>query len=393
MRGDLLDLALVLLGLAFAVAGYRQGFVVGVLSYGGFVVGGVLGAQLSPTIADALSTSDPAVTGLAVVLVSAILGQLIGTLIGGRLRERVTFHPAQVLDSAGGAAVSLVSLLLIAWLIGTAVATSPYTTLADQARRSAVIAATDQVIPGSVRNSLRDFRNLIDDRGFPDVFGGLTPSRPASAAPPDSALTKSAVVQQTRSRVLKVRSIARSCGRSIEGSGFVFAPERLMTNAHVVAGAGRVTVLVGGDSVDATVVVYDPQRDLAVLRVPGLSVAPLAFAPVAAEAGDSAIVLGYPRDGPYRADAARVRQTQRAKGPDIYGNRTVVREIYATRGTVQPGNSGGPLIDLHGRVLGVVFAAATDRADVGYVLTADEVAPVVTAGRTASAEVGTQGCD
>ena len=192
--------------------------------------------------------------------------------------------------------------------------------------------------------------------------------------------------------MFKVTGVAQACSRRIEGSGFVYAPERVMTNAHVVAGVKNPLVEVDGRTVSARVVVYDPQRDLAVLYVRGLRAAPLAFAGPA-PAGSDAVVVGYPQDGPFRADAARVRETQRARGPDIYGASTVVREVYALRALVQPGNSGGPLLDPQGRVLGVVFAAAADDDDTGYALTAAEVSSDAERGRTATTAVGTQGCD
>lgn len=393
MRGDLLDVILAVLAIGFAFTGYRQGFLVGALSFTGFGLGAVFGTQIAPEVAQVFDTRDPTIIGVGVVLVLALLGQVVGGVLGGRLRQRLRLHPARLLDAAGGAVVSVVALLLVTWLIGTAIATSRYQQLSDQVRRSAIIAAVDEAIPDAVRDPLRDFRDLLDDRGFPEVFGRLTPSDPRQAALPDSALTRSRVVQAVEPKVLKVQGIAPSCSQSVEGTGFVYAADRIMTNAHVVAGVEEVTVEVGDETLDATVVVYDPLRDLAVLKIDDLGIAPLAFTTEQAEPGDSAIVVGYPRDGPYRADAARIREVLRARGPGIYGKRTVVREIYSTRGRVQPGNSGGPLITPSGKVLGVVFAAAVDRSDVGYVLTADEVAPVAARGRTASAEVDTLGCD
>jgi S1-C subfamily serine protease len=151
-------------------------------------------------------------------------------------------------------------------------------------------------------------------------------------------------------------------------------------------------VHVGSSEVDATVVLYDPNRDIAVLRVPGLRRVPLAF-DGRAKTGDNAIVIGYPQDGPYRADAARIRGVQDAKGPDIYDDKTVVREIYALRARVRPGNSGGPLVAPNGRVYGVIFAAAADDPQTGYALTAKEVAGDAELGRTRQREVGTGPCD
>ncbi len=394
MRGDLLDVVLLGAAALFALSGYRQGFVVGVLSFAGFLGGGALGARIAPAVARSgpLSDVDQTVVGLGVVLVLAAVGQLLATAVGGRLRASLTSRPARLVDSGAGAVVSVAGLLLVAWLIGTAVASAPYPSLASQVRRSAVIAAVDAVLPSQAQEAFDGFRRLVDDRGFPDVFGGLDPTRSADVPAPDPALASSAVVQGVRDEVFKITGVATGCSRRIEGTGFVYAPERVMTNAHVVAGVRDPQVQVGRRSLDATVVLYDPRRDIAVLRVPGLDAEPLRFAGPA-EAGDGAIVVGYPQDGPFRADPARVRETQRARGPDIYGSSTVVREIYALRALVQPGNSGGPLIDPQGRVLGVVFAAAADRTDTGYALTAEEVASDAATGRTATERVSTQGCD
>lgn len=394
MHGDLLDVVLGVAAVLFAVSGYRQGFVVGVLSFAGFLGGGVLGAQLAPRLADSgpLRGLDDTLVGLGAVFVLAVVGQLLASVVGGRLRAGLTWRPARVLDAVGGSLVSVCGLLLVGWLIGTAVASSPYPPLASQVRRSAVIAAVDTALPGSARDSFAGFRRLIDDRGFPDVFGGLDPTRSNEVAPPDPALAGSPAVTAARDAVLKVTGVAPSCSRRIEGTAFVVSTDHVLTNAHVVAGVREPVVEVGNRTLAARVVVYDPGRDVAVLYVRGLRREPLGFAPPASP-GDSAVVVGYPQDGPIRADAARVRETQSARGPDIYGEHRVTREIYALRALVQPGNSGGPLLDGRGRVLGVVFAAAADRDDTGYALTAAEVAGDVALGRTATAGVSTLGCD
>ena len=396
VRGDLLDVVLVVAAVLFAVSGYRQGFVVGVLSFVGFLGGGVLGARFAPGIAasDALDGLPPALVGLAVVLLAATVGQLLATVVGAALRDRLTWRSARLLDAAAGSLVSVASVLLVAWLVGTAVASSSLPLLASQVRRSVVLAAVDSVVPPSAERFFDGFRGLVDDRGFPEVFGGgLAPTRVREVDPPDGTLRQSPVVQSVRQEVLKVTGVARACSRRIEGTGFVYAPERVMTNAHVVAGVRDPEVEVAaGRRLRGTVVLYDPDRDVAVLRVPGLRVQPLAFA-AQARTGDDAIVVGYPQDGPFRADAARVSGTQQARGRDIYDEREVLREIYAVRGRVRPGNSGGPLLAADGRVLGVVFAAAADRTDVGYALTAQEVSSDAMAGRTATGRVSTQGCD
>ena len=394
MRGDLLDVVLLVAAVLFAFSGYRQGFVVGALSFVGFLGGGVIGAKIAPSLAQVGPLADlpQSLVGVAIVFLAASLGQVLATLVGSAVRNRLTWRPARLVDALAGSAVSVVSLLLVSWLVGTAVASSPFINLASQVRRSQVLTVVDSLVPTGTRAFFAGFRRLIDDRGFPEVFGGLAPTQVRPVEPPDTRVAGSRAVLVARDRILKITGIAPSCSRRIEGSGFVYAPERVMTNAHVVAGVARPTVQVGDRELRATVVLYDPERDIAVLQVPGLPLAPLRFAGRAA-VGDSAVVVGYPQDGPFRADAARVRGIQQAKGPDIYQRRTVVREIYALRSRVRPGNSGGPLLDPRGEVYGVVFAAAADDPETGYALTAREVASDAAAGRAATARVSTQSCD
>lgn len=394
MPGSALDLVLVAAALLFAVSGYRQGFVVGVLSFLGFLGGGVLGARAAPAVADSspfLELPRP-VVGLGVVFVAATVGQLVAALLGATVRDRLVWRPARAVDAAGGALVSVVSVLLVAWLIGTAVASSSFTSLAGQVRRSEVLQAVDRAVPASAERFFAGFRRLIDDRGFPEVFGRLAPTDAVEVEPPDPALVASPVVQAAAPSILKITGVAEDCRRRIEGTGFVYAPQRVMTNAHVVAGVDAPLVQVGDDELAARVVLFDAGRDVAVLAVPGLDRRPLPFTGPA-EAGAGAIVAGYPRNGPFRADPARIRGTQRARGPDIYQQTTVVREIYAIRGLVQPGNSGGPLLSPEGRVLGVIFAAAADDEQTGYALTAAEVAGAARDGAAATAAVDTRTCD
>jgi S1-C subfamily serine protease len=190
---------------------------------------------------------------------------------------------------------------------------------------------------------------------------------------PDAALIGDPVVAATRPSVVKIRGVAPSCQKVLEGSGFVVAPNRVMSNAHVVAGSDSVTVEADGQTYDAGVVSYDPQEDISILDVPNLPAAPLAFDDTPATTGTDGIVMGYPGGGDFAATPARVRETIELKGPDIYRTTTVSREVYTIRGTVRQGNSGGPMIDRNGKVLGVVFGAAVDDADTGFVLTASEV--------------------
>lgn len=391
---DLLDVILLLGCAGFALSGYRQGFIIGVLSFIGFFGGGVLGAKYATTLHSWFGGHGrSAVFGLVVVFVAAALGQILATLVGDVIRRRLTWHPARQLDAIAGAAVSVISVLLVAWFLGTALAHSALTGVARQIQHSRVLTAIDRLMPDSAKTWDAAFRRLVQQNGFPQVFGAIGAERIVPVAPPDPRVAGSRAVRVAEPDIVKITGIASSCRRQLEGSGFLYAPEHVMTNAHVVAGVHSPTVFTNDEhQYDARVVLYDPRRDIAVLYVPGFTRQPLAFAGVAQQ-GQSAVVAGYPQNGPFTAVAARVRARQPAQGPDIYQSRQVTREIYAIYAQVRPGNSGGPLLSPAGGVYGVVFAASVDDPHTGYALTAKEVAVDASAGRSRTSTVSTQGCD
>jgi S1-C subfamily serine protease len=197
------------------------------------------------------------------------------------------------------------------------------------------------------------------------------------------------VVRAERS-VFKIRG-NNSCGNGVEGSGFLYYPGRIMTNAHVVAGVSDPKVRVGTTNVDATVVYYDKDTDVAILKVPSLT-APLVKFDRNGKSDETGVVLGFPNDGPFNAQPARIRNEQRLQSPDIYGRGTVTREVFSLRSVVRPGNSGGPLVGTDGRVLGVVFAASVSDSNTGYALTAQQVRQAAENGVAARNKVGTGGC-
>ena len=367
--GDLLDVALIAAMVGFAISGYRQGFLVGVVSFVGFLGGGVLGAKFAPALVSTLlrGGNEPLVA-IVVVFAAAVAGQLVATPIGLALRRRVRWRPAEVLDATAGAAVSVLGVLLVAWLVGTAVAHSPFRALARQVQHSRVVSAVDSVMPQQASTWFATFQRVLDRSGFPQVFGGIGPEPITSVAPPDPRLG-AAVVAKARRTVVEVIGEAPSCSRQVQGSGFVYAPRHVLTNAHVVAGVRHPTISYpsGEASLPATVVLYDPQRDVAVLYVPDLppDAPQLHFAADPGRSGENAVVIGYPEGGPFRAVPARIRSRERVRGPNIYQDRQVTREIYSIRSVVRPGNSGGPLLDPRGAVDGIVFAASYDDPDTG----------------------------
>ena len=390
-----MDLVLIVLALLFALSGFRQGLIVSAASFVGFFGGAVLGAQLSgPVAADLADTSVSRVfVALVVVLVGALLGQLLAGVVGRAIRTRVTWEPAKVVDAVAGAVVSALAVLLVAWMVATPLASSPFPGVAGQVRQSSLVQAVDRGVPDDVRSLYDSLREAIDRQGLPDVLDPLTPTEVRDVPAPDQALLASPVVGQVQGSVVQIRGVATACSRQIDGSGFVYADERVMTNAHVLAGVTTPVVTAEGESYDATPVYVDEATDVAVLAVPGLPQVPLAFTPTPADSGASAIVMGYPGGGGLYVGPARVRDRGEISGPDFRAEGTVVRDVYALFGQVRAGNSGGPLLSTDGSVLGVVFASAIDDPDTGYALTADQVATAASTGMASSAAADTGVCE
>jgi S1-C subfamily serine protease len=391
---NVLDLALIVATLMFAIGGFRQGFVTAALSFCGFFGGAVLGAQLADPIAGRLAQNSSwrIAVAVAVVLGVALLGQVLAISLGNQLRQWLTWRPVQTVDSVLGAIVSAVAVLLVFWMVATPLAAAPYPQVASAVRDSQVIRGVDDVVPRQVRSLYSSLRDAVRSYDFPEVFGPLVPTRVRDVPEPDPALLRSRAVTTVRPSVVKVTGLAASCARRVEGSGFVYAPDRIITNAHVVAGIDQPSVQVDGNRRRATVVLYDPDRDVAVLYVSNLGLRPLPFASRPVDTNADAIVLGYPEDGPFFAGAARIRDRMEIRGPDIYNNRTVTREVYSIYGDVRSGNSGGPLIAPDGSVLGVIFAAAVDQQFTGFALTAAEVSDDAQTAEGATAEVPTGDC-
>jgi S1-C subfamily serine protease len=391
---NVLDLLLIAAAVGFAVSGYRQGFVVGVLSVLGFLGGGLIAVQLLPFLLRHLGPGTTAsVVAVVVVIVFAAVGQAVTTHFGWKLRGRIGRGRAKTLDAIGGSVVNVISMLLVAWLIGSALAGTSLPTVSKQVRSSKVLSTVQDALPSDAPNWFSDFSRELARNGFPQVFNPFEREPITEVEAPDPALAGSPAVQRARQSLVKVVGTAASCGKTLEGSGFVFAPHRVMTNAHVVGGVDEPTVQIGGTGrlYDATVVRYDWQRDIAVLDVPKLDAPPLAFAGDA-RSNDSAIVAGFPENGAFNVQPARIRGRIQANGPDIYHRGQVVRDVYSVRSLVRQGNSGGPLLTPSGDVYGVVFAKSLDSSDTGYVLTAAEVRDDATQGATATARVDTEGC-
>ncbi|MET9848766.1 MarP family serine protease [Streptomyces ossamyceticus] len=396
---NVLDILLLVAAVWFAIVGFRQGFVVGILSVIGFLGGGLVAVYTLPVIWDWMTDNSEvstaaAVVAVVVVIVCASVGQALTTHLGNKLRRYITWSPARALDATGGALVNVVAMLLVAWLIGSALAGTTLPTLGKEVRNSKVLQGVARALPNQADTWFADFSSVLAQNGFPQVFSPFANEQITDVQPPDPALANSPVAQRAKRSIVKVMGTAESCGKVLEGTGFVFDERRVMTNAHVVGGVDEPTVQIGGEGrkYDAKVVLYDWERDIAVLDVPDLNAPVLRFTADDAVSGDDAIVAGYPENGAYDVRPARVRGRITANGPDIYHRGTVRRDVYSLYATVRQGNSGGPLLTPEGRVYGVVFAKSLDDPNTGYALTADEIKEDIVQGRTANQQVDSDSC-
>jgi len=350
----------VILGLVVLLAlfGWAQGFVAGLLAFVGFAVGAFVGARVAPLIlSDGNESAWAPLFGLmGGLLVGAVLA--IGFEgIGARLRRRFEDVPVfSALDGALGAMLTAAVGLGVVWILGALAVSGGPPELRREVRNSFVIQELNTVLPpsGPLLNALARFDP------FPRINGPEV-----KVAPPRQGITADADVRAAQASVVKI--LGTACGLGVEGSGWVAGPGLVVTNAHVVAGQDDTRVLPSGHepSLSAEAVAFDPHNDIAVLRVPGLRASAL---PLASEArhGSSAAILGFPRNGPFDVRAARIGETRRVVTQDAYGDGPVTRSIVSLRGLVRSGNSGGPVVNANGKVVGTIFAATTSGVAGGY---------------------------
>lgn len=391
---NVLDWLLILLVLAYALSGYWQGFVTGAFATVGLLAGGLAGIFLAPLL---LSRFEPSLAvslgALFVVILCASLGQALLQYAGARVRERITWQPARALDAVGGALLSALAVLLVAWALGVAISGTRIGSVTSVVRSSVVLGKVNAALPASAPNALEAFNKVVGTGFFPRYLEPFAPEQIVEVEPGPTNLPRTAAIRAVRPSVVKIRG-ANKCGRGVEGTGFVYARDRVMTNAHVVAGVEDPEVSIGGGTELARVVLYDRELDIAVLALDTGDTPTLRFDD-STQAEDAVAIVGYPQDGPFDVQTARVRAVQNLRSPDIYGDGTVVREVFSLRGLVRPGNSGGPIVTPQGRVAGVVFAASVTDRETGYALTAKQVAASAENGRapaTDGREADTGGC-
>jgi S1-C subfamily serine protease len=388
-----LDVVLVVAAVVYALSGYRQGFVLGSASTVGLLAGGFVGVKAAPAILDGFRQDmTTSIAALVIVLFCTFTGQAVGAIAGSRIRTRITWHPARLLDAVSGGALSVLAMLLIAWVLAVAASGARVGALNREIRGSHVLGTVDRALPGGADHVMGAFNALVNSSQFPRYLEPFAQEHITDVPAPPAAVADRPGIRAAAASVVKIIGSAPSCSETLEGTGFAFADDRVMTNAHVVAGVTHPIVSLGGDNYAAQVVYYDSSVDLAVLLVQGLQAPPLHFDGHGVSSGALGAVLGYPENGPYDVQAARVRDEQTLRSPNIYGDDTVYRDTYAIYSHVRQGNSGGPLVDAQGDVIGVIFAASLTDSTTGYALTAHQVAPAATAGATSNDVVSTGPC-
>jgi S1-C subfamily serine protease len=385
---DLLIIALMLLA---AIHGLRLGALVQILTFGGFWLGLLLGTLVWVRALSFIhhSSERAGFTVVAVLLMAfalSIVGRMVGTYSNITLRRLHLGH----VDAVLGVGVAVIAVLLSSWLVASVISSpnSRYTWLSSAVARSDILHSVDRVLP-RVPPVFTDLQNYLNDQGFPQVFSSLTPPTTPTVITPNDAATRALAASAVLSTV---KILGAACGDEQEGSGFVVGHGLVVTNAHVVAGESATQVVVGGSSYPATVVLFDPDFDLAVLRTSAPLGPALTIDPDQVPRGTQAAVLGYPENGPLTIGAAGVTEEITALGRDIYNQGAVTRGVYALEANVRPGNSGGPVVIAGGEVVGVVFSRSTVYPNMGYALTSPGVLARVQLAEKRQAPVSTQKC-
>jgi S1-C subfamily serine protease len=383
----IVDVVLIVLLVLGALEGLRVGAVVQLFTFGAFWLGLTLGALLAAAVVPMLSSpaAKAALTLVAVLGLALFLGAM-GRIAGSWSSRAIRRHHLGVIDSAMGAMVAVLAVLLSAWLIASLLSQSRFSSVGSAVQHSAILRTVDDVLPPlpSVFSRVQAF---LQSEGFPTAFAELAPPSSSPVATPSTAQAQ-AIASGVESSTAKV--LGAACGQEQEGSAFVVGPGLVATNAHVIAGERSTEVVVDGASYHATPVYFDPNYDLAVLRTSAPLGPPLSLDSGSVPRGTLAAVVGYPENGPLTVSPAGVAGSLDAAGRNIYNDGVVVREIYQIDADVEPGNSGSPLVTGGGTVIGVVFSRSTTMSGVGYALTSPGVLSRVhqAEGRTAAVSTG-----
>lgn len=389
----IVDGILVLAVILALFSGWRAGAFSSVLSTVGVIAGLICGAALAPVVMQlAESTALRVLLALGTIILVVGIGNLVGGMIGAALRDRMRFRASMKVDSGIGAAFQGTVTLLVAWLVALPLAAGLGGAIGDGIRGSTILSFVDRMTPSQLNQVPTQISALLNDTGIPLIGSPFQQSTAPEVEAPRIDVANQELVEQMRPSVVHVLGDAQVCSRRLMGTGFVTDDDYVLTNAHVVAGTDSVRLDTVLGLKEAEVVYYNPEVDIAVLHSPELDLPDLDWSEQPADTGDDAIVMGFPESSPFEASPARIRDQITIAGPDIYANGRVERDAYTIRGAIRQGNSGGPMTDEDGDVLGMIFGASVDSSDTGYALTASEVLEQVGDITTLTEPVDTQSC-
>lgn len=382
--------ALIIIFIIFSVyRGREVGFARQAFSAIGFFGGIIVGAWLQQYIvADSMNQTERSLMALFTTLGCALVLLSIGEYLGLKTKQKVKPKHINKYDNLLGSGLAIISILFSFWLLAAAVNGLPLPKLNSAIDRSRVIAALNNTLPDAP-TFISNLANFIDPNGFPQVFIGDGPTPRTDINLPALGEMRPAV-EATRDSVVKIEG--EGCGGIVDGSGFVASNGFVATNAHVIAGIKSPYVKDVNGSRRATPVWFNPDMDFAVLRVSGLAGAPLQLTSGSSPAGTPGAVLGYPNGGNFNVSLAAILDQFIASGRNIYDRGHIERDVYEIKANVVPGNSGGPLINKEGKVMGVIFAQSTSHAGVGYALTSDQVRSDLNKAIQRNAAIGTGQC-
>ena len=375
-------------------SGWARGALLQVFSWGGFIVGLIIGSLVAPLILKAISPEDTttkAFLGLGLFLGIAFLFEALVATLGMMVRKKITHIRAKRVDQVIGAVIGVFFALVGAWFLGSTLKRGPSQQVARAVKDSAILRGLDHVFPRPPA-LLAEIGRFLDRSGFPDVFAQLNPSLAPGVAPAPASLRNDPQIIAAARGTYKIES--SGCGGVVDGSGFPLDPRHVITAAHVVAGTSgtRIIDASGRPTIRGVVVYMNTDIDVAVIRLVGDAPHVLAMTTRDARRGDTGAAIGYPGGGPRTISPARVRARTNAVGRDIYDRKLVSRSIYVLAATVHQGNSGGPFVDDNGVVRGMIFAAAADNPNESYALTSDEISQAYQAARSRTRAVDTGTC-
>jgi S1-C subfamily serine protease len=393
---NIVDIFLAAAILIFGWIGFRRGTLRIVLSIIGLLAGGALGALATPSLQSLISSNAfgfrPTI-GLTSIILGASLGMFLFGILGGFLRVVLLPFPfMKTIDSLVGFVLAILAVASISSTLSSAAQVIPNKTVNNLFAQSQVISEIDKYLPDRFKNIAQKIQNVITDSPLPEVFRSMVESRIIPSQLEKDVEIPQSVTNSIASTV-RIDGIAERCSAAMVGTGFIIANERVITNAHVVAGVKEPVITLSNSQTQlgGKVIAIDRKKDIAIIFVPGLTGEKLTFiGPVTPN--EVGFVVGYPNGGKLRTSAVSVSAEFESLGTDIDGNGEARRAVIVFGGDVKPGNSGGPLLNDQGQVLGVVFAADEQNKNTGYALAPSEVAKLISESTSKTDSIATGSC-